>query len=119
MATKQTPTEVPAFDPYEAYQVKSLNKRYQGESHGLRFLNGVALVHGLPLDADSEEVEERLELLAWFLNVEPMLRQIVIDPTDPNSGKEWIKIAGYEVVIDDGSTARPGKGRKEAVTAGG
>ena len=110
---KETPQEIPAFDPYESYQIKSLNKRYQGETHGVRFLNGVGILHALPTDTDADEVDERIDLLTWFLNVEPELRQVVIDTSDPNSAKEWRKFPGYEIGVDDGSQ-RPQSAKSKA-----
>lgn len=95
--------EVPAFDPYVSYQIKSLNRAYAGESNGVRFIAGVGVVHALPTDADMEEVDERLELLMWFFNANPLLRKVAIDPSDPNSPEEWRTYTAYEIEPYDSS----------------
>lgn len=104
--------EVPAFDPYVSYQIKALNRAFDGDSNGVRFINGVGVVNALPTDADMEDVDERLELLMWFFNANPLLKKVATDPSDPNSPEEWRTYTAYEIEPYDSNTMRTEKTKR-------
>lgn len=114
----EKPREIPAYDPYKGYEIRSLNKKFEGESKGVRFVKGVALLHPLPTSADEEDFEERLDTLMWFWNTNPERRKVPIDPSDPNSDSEWQDFPGYVITEWDGTSGpKSDKKRRQPVTA--
>lgn len=60
--------EVPTFDPTVTYEIHAHNKKYTGDSNGLRFNNGLGVLNALPKTAPAEEKERRVAQLMWFHN---------------------------------------------------
>ena len=87
--------EIPAYDPWDSYQIKSHNKSYNGDANGIRFVDGVGVVNALDKDADADEMQERLDQLMWFWNANPLLKKVATDPSDPDSPQEWRTYPAY------------------------
>lgn len=64
------------LSPHRSYRVFARNREYTGDSFGVKFNEGEALVYALPSQANERQCARRVEGLTALLNAEPILKQI-------------------------------------------
>lgn len=126
--------EIPTYDPWAGYQIRSHNKKYTGDANGVRFVDGIGVLNGLYADDDlqlrhaekqcscgepttgedargvrpgeRDECHERIDQLMWFWNTNPLLKKVAVDPSDEDSPTEWRTFAAYLIEPYDPSVGR-------------
>lgn len=64
------------LDPFQSYEIKTLNPTYSGEAYGVDFQKGRAVVYGLPQGASPEEVRLRKRMLLEMRNTGEGVRRM-------------------------------------------
>ncbi len=81
------------FDPFKTYYIVAHNRKFNGESNGLHFANGIARIDGLEPGVPEERQQRRIERLNWFANAHPYREQVVGDDKRPR----WISHPTYVI----------------------
>lgn len=76
-----------ALDVHADYEIYTGDPAFDRESGGVRFVDGKAKLEALPKNADTEDAQERMEQLRWFLNAEPKRRVLRPDEMTPELQK--------------------------------
>lgn len=64
------------FDPYQDYEIRTLNPDYSGTAYGVDFQKGYARLYGLSRTATPDEVRERIHNLLEMRNAGENTRRV-------------------------------------------